>query len=383
MTSYGRFEDRIRRSLCEWDAAGLRRRLKAPSGIDLASNDYLGLATHPLLKERMAEAVLREGCGSTGSRLLRGERACFADVERRFANFKRAKSALYFGSGYAANLSVLSTFMERIDAVFSDEYNHASLIDGMRLSHARRIKFPHCDVDRVARLLREAPKGIQKFLVTESLFSMDGDFAPLVEYAGLCRETDTVLIVDEAHAVGVYGARGSGIVEEAGVDDAVFVTINTAGKALGVAGAFVAGPDWAIDYLIQRARPFIFSTAPPPPIAAALDAGITVVEQEPERRQRLMKHSRLLRALLLEAGINIGRSNSQIIPIVLGGNDRACKMAAELQQEGFDVRAIRPPSVPPGTARLRVSVNAGLDEPTLRRFAQSVIRCTPCSPAYS
>lgn len=383
MNFYTKLEQRVHRHVRELEAAGLRRRLRPPSGIDLSSNDYLGLATHPLLKHKMAQAVLSEGCGSTASRLLRGDRACFTDVERRFADFKKAEAALYFGSGYAANISVLSTFVERTDIVFSDEQNHASLIDGIRLSRAKRIKFPHCDVDRVAHLLREAPVAAQKFLVTESLFSMDGDFAPLAEYAELCRQTNTVLIVDEAHAVGIYGDRGSGFVEQTGTEDAVFVTVNTAGKALGVAGAFAAGPGWAVDYLIQRARPFIFSTAPPPPVAAAIDASLTVIQNEPERRQRLLKNSALLRMLLAETGIDSGPSSSQIIPIVLVENERACNVAAELQREGFDVRAIRPPSVPVGTARLRVSVNAELEQSTLRRFASAVgrifSRIGPCS----
>jgi 8-amino-7-oxononanoate synthase len=293
-------------------------------------------------------------------------------VERRFAEFKATESSLYFGSGYAANLGVLATFIERHDLVFSDEHNHASIIDGIRLSRAKRIKFPHCDAGQVASLLKQAPAGVQKFLVTESLFSMDGDFAPLAEYAGICAETDTVLIVDEAHAVGIYGDRGSGYVEKTGTEESVFLTVNTAGKALGVAGAFVAGPQWAIDFLIQRARPFIFSTAPPPPVAAALEASLAVIESEPERRRMLLERSALLGRLLAEAGFPIQNPVSQIFPIILGENDRACGAAAELQEAGFDVRALRPPTVPAGTARLRVTVNVGLDESTLRRFASTL-----------
>jgi 8-amino-7-oxononanoate synthase len=352
-----------------------------PSGIDLSSNDYLGLATHPYVKQKMAEAVLSEGCGSTGSRLLRGNRESFVHAEHRFAEFKGAEAALYFGSGYAANIGVLSTFIERHDLVFSDEHNHASIIDGIRLSRAKRTKFPHCDVDRAAHLLREAPGGAQKFLVTESLFSMDGDFAPLAAYADLCRETGTELIVDEAHAVGIYGKRGSGFVEQTGTEDGVFLTVNTAGKALGVSGAFVAGPEWAIDFLIQRARPFIFSTAPPPPVAAALEASLDVIRDEPGRRLQLMAKSDLLRRLLAGAGLDIPPSNSQIIPVVLGDNQRACHVAEELQREGFDVRALRPPTVPVGTARLRVTVNVGLEESTLRRFASALgkVCSTVCS----
>src|SRR5262245_51339096 len=297
MSFHEGLERRIQRHLQRFEKENLVRRLTVPKGIDLSSNDYLCLSNHPLLKREMADAVMNEGCGSTASRLLRGHRRCFADVERRFAEFKQTGSALYFGAGYLANLSVLSTFIERHDAVFSDEQNHASLIDGIRLSRAKRIKFPHCDVASVARLVRETPAGVQKFLITESLFSMDGDFAPLAEYAELCKETGTTLIIDEAHAVGIYGDRGSGVVEKTGIEEAVFATINTAGKALGVACAFVAAPEWAIDYLIQAARPLIFSTAPPPSVARALEAALTLIHQEPARRQQLMNKAAFLRAL--------------------------------------------------------------------------------------
>ena len=377
------FEERVRRRIRELEQDGLRRVLQVPSGIDLSSNDYLGLANHPRIKQRMAEAVLEEGCGSTASRLLRGERAILSRVERRFAAFKGNESALYFGSGYAANLSVLTTFLERHDTIFTDAHNHASIVDGIRLSRAKRIKFRHCNIDDLSRRMRSAPPESQRFLITESLFSMDGDFAPLADYSQLCRETGTVLIVDEAHAVGVYGSRGSGFIEQTGCTEGAFLSVDTAGKALGVCGAFVSGPAWAVDYLIQRARPFMFSTAPPPSIAAALDASISVIEEEPERRQRVRDLSAGLRATLTERGINIGRSESQIIPIILGDNERARVVAAELQSEGFDVRAIRPPAVSPGTARLRVSVNANLTETSLQRFANAVQRVTQCSTVSS
>jgi 8-amino-7-oxononanoate synthase len=379
--SHFSLEQRVRKAIHDLDADGLRRTLSTPSGIDLSSNDYLGLATHPLILQRMAVAALTEGCGSTGSRLLRGNRDTFTHVEQRFADYKGTDAALYFGSGYAANVGVLSTFIERHDFVLSDEHNHASIVDGIRLSRAKRIKFPHRDVNRVAHLLRTAPAGVQKFLVTESLFSMDGDFAPLAIYETLCRETDTALIVDEAHAVGIYGERGSGLTEDFIFRDRVLLTINTAGKALGVAGAFVAGPHWAIDYLVQRARPFIFSTAPPPPVAAALEASLDVLRDEPQRRRRLLENTWRLRGLLDDSGLNIPVSNSQIIPVILGDNQRAILAAEQLQREGFDVRALRPPTVPPGTARLRITVNANLDESTLIRFVLALkkVCSTVCS----
>ena len=366
-------EERVRRRLAEWEAGGLLRVLRPPAGLDFSSNDYLNLSTHPLIVDRLARAVRREGCGSTGSRLLRGDRAGFGAVERRFAEFKRAERALYFSSGYLANIGVMTTIAEREDVVFSDERNHASLIDAVRLSAATRVVFPHNDVGRLSDLLAGTPAAAgHRFVVVESLFSMDGDVAPLAEYAALCRSTGASLIVDEAHAVGIYGARGSGLVEASGVGDDVLLSINTAGKALGVGGAFVAGPAWAIDYLIQRARTFVFSTAPPPPLADALDASLSVIATEPERRERLASRVRLVRQQLNRAGLGVAAEGSQIVPVMIGDNDRAVAVARALQHDGFDVRAIRPPSVPPGTARLRVSVNAGLSDDEIERFSVSL-----------
>ncbi|MDW8256005.1 MAG: 8-amino-7-oxononanoate synthase [Acidobacteriota bacterium] len=374
MTHLEELRQRVLARLATWEAMGLKRSLHPPSGIDLSSNDYLGLAAHPRLVRRMVEAVQTYGCGATASRLLRGHRQIFTDVERRFAAFKGGEAALYFASGYAANLGVLTTFLESDDVVFSDERNHASLIDGMRLTRARRVIFPHRDVDALAHLLRSEQGPGQKFLVTESLFSMDGDRAPLQDYAALCRETGTALIVDEAHAVGIYGERGSGLIEEMGVDDAVFLSINTAGKALGVCGAFVVGPAWAIEYLIQRARSFVFSTAPPPALAAALDEALRLIAEEPGRRMRVRANALRFREQLMAKGIAIPLEDSPIIPVILGESARAVAVAAALQEEGFDVRAIRPPTVPAGTARLRISVNVGVDEAIAERFASALAR---------
>jgi len=364
-------EDRVRRRLAEWQTAGLLRVLRPPSGFDLSSNDYLNLSTHPLIVERFARAVTREGCGSTGSRLLRGDRATFAAVERRFAEFKGTERALYFSSGYLANIAVMTTLTESGDVVFSDEQNHASLIDGMRLSAASRVVFPHNDVGALERLMAETPAAGHRFVVVESLFSMDGDIAPLADYAALCRAAGASLVVDEAHAVGIYGTRGSGLIEAAAIDD-VLVSINTAGKALGVSGAFVAGAAWAVDYLVQRARPFVFSTAAPPAIADALDASLDVIGAEPDRRERLRDRVSRVRGQLAREGVRVAAQGSQIIPVTIGDNERAVAVADTLRADGFDVRAIRPPTVPAGTARLRISVNAGLTDATIDRFADSL-----------
>jgi 8-amino-7-oxononanoate synthase len=351
---------------------GLERTLRPPSGIDLSSNDYLGLSADPRLKRAMIDAIARDGVGSTGSRLLRGDRADFGDAERRFAAFKGTERALYFSSGYLANLAVMTTFAEDGDVIFSDSLNHASLIDGVRLSSADYVIFPHGDVAALEPLIAEHSAEKQAFIVTESRFSMDGDIAPLEGYIAVCRATGAALVVDEAHAVGVRGTRGSGLLEEAGIDPNSCLSINSAGKALGVSGAFVAGPEWAIEYLIQRARPFIFSTAPPPSVAAALIASLDIVEHEPDRRARLASRVTRLQSALSEQGLALPCGPSHIVPIVIGDNDRAVAAADALQAEGFDVRAIRPPSVPAGTARLRISLNALLDDETIDRFAAAL-----------
>lgn len=362
-------EARVRARLDALRRDGLLRSLRTPAGIDLSSNDYLNLAAHPLIVSRFADAAAREGCGSTGSRLLRGHRDAFAQVERRFASFKGTEASLYFATGYQANLAVMTTFAEAGDQVFSDAHNHASLIDGMRLARARTAIFAHNDPGDLRRALDDAPSSAIRFVVVESLFSMDGDEAPLREYAAICEAHGAELIVDEAHAVGVCGGRGRGLIEASQIDGQVFLSINTAGKALGVSGAFVAGPAWAIELLVQRARPFVFSTAPPPALADALDASLSLVDEEPDRRERVRQRAAYLAQRLAANGIDLARAPSHIIPIVIGGNDRAVAVASALQSDGFDVRAIRPPTVPAGTARLRVSINAGLSEADLNRFA--------------
>jgi 8-amino-7-oxononanoate synthase len=394
MASDNPLAHRVRQRLAALEADGLLRTLRPPAGVDLSSNDYLGLAKHPHVVGRFVEGIRREGAGSTGSRLLRGERDCFTAIERRFARFKGTERALYFSSGYLANLAVLTTLAEAGDLILSDERNHASLIDGARLSRARRVVFPHNDLRAVREELAGVRPGGVTLVVVESLFSMDGDMAPLAEYAALCRETGAVLVVDEAHAIGVYGPSGRGLLTESvmGSDPSaetapVSISINTAGKALGVAGSFVAGPAWAINYLVQRARPFVFSTAPPPAVADALEASLDIVENEPERGQHLQRLAAYLRQRLVAAGIDVPPGTSHIVPVMIGDNERAVSVARALQQGGFDVRAIRPPTVPPGTARLRVSVNTGLTEELLDRFVAAlaaVVKETAfCSAAFS
>jgi 8-amino-7-oxononanoate synthase len=408
MSAASRFERRLRARLAGLERAALGRTLHEPCGIDLSSNDYLNLAADPRVAAAFRDAVAREGVGSTGSRLLRGHRAVFERLESRFAAFKGTERALYFSSGYLANLAVLATLAEPGDTILSDACNHASLIDGMRLSRAQVMITPHND----AAALRGALAGAANqptlpaaaragrdpltFVVVESLYSMEGDFAPLTEYMAACEASGAVLVVDEAHAIGVYGPKGEGLIAAAGVDPNRCVSINTAGKALGTAGALVAGPAWAIEYLTQRARPFVFSTAAPPAIAAAIEASLTIVETEPWRRERVLASAAYLRAALRRAigsaetgsagtpvpAVIVPDGTSQIIPVIVGDNERAVSIAQALQADGFDVRAIRPPSVPPGTARLRISVNAGLSERTLDTLA-GLVSAALCSAACS
>ena len=357
-------KQRILSRLLALENSGLKRSLLEPTGLDLSSNDYLGFSRHPRVRKRFAEAVERLGAGSTGSRLLRGHRTEFQNIELRFAHFKGTESALFFGSGWAANLGILSAFPTADDLILSDERNHASLIDGMRLSKASRVIFPHCDATGLEQLLQSQPCSGQRFVVTESLFSMDGDIAPLKSYAELQQRYGFLLIVDEAHAVGLYGASGSGLIEELGCSDQVWLSMNSAGKALGSSGAFICGPTWAIDYLIQAARPFVFSTAPPPAVAEAIDEALDLLEEDPQLRLNV-----LALAVQLRVRLGLQPEKSLILPIHIGENNTAVEAATRLQRTGYDVRAIRPPTVPIGTARLRISIHAGLSAQQLEVFA--------------
>ena len=369
MTTPSTLESRVRTHLRTLNERGLLRTLRPPSGIDLSSNDYLALSRHPAVQASMVAAVHRDGCGSTGSRLLGGHRDAFDTVERSFATFKGTDRALYFSSGYLANLAVLTAFVEPGDVVLSDRLNHASLRDGIRLSLAKRVVFPHNDATALLRRIESTSRQGQVFVVTESLFSMDGDRAPLAVYADICRKTGALLIVDEAHATGIRGTHGSGLIEEYGIGKDVLVSINSAGKALGVAGAFVAGPAWAIEHLTQQARPFLFSTAPPPAVADAIQASLNIVADEPERRARLRHRAAFLRTRLGKEGIRTPGGDTPIIPILIGENHRAVAVADTLHADGFDVRAVRPPTVPTGTARLRISVHVDVSDIDLDRFA--------------
>lgn len=368
--------DELTADLAALEHQYLRRKLETPTGVDFSSNDYLGIAASGALLP--AVAVPSVPLTAPASRLLRGNTAEHEALERRLAVFKGMEAALLFASGYQANLGLLSTVIRPEDQVLSDRLNHASLIDGIRLSRASVHIFPHLDHVAVERILRDGTGTRRTFLVTESLFSMDGDIAPLDRYARLADRHGALLIVDDAHATGVFGdERGSGLVERFGIADRVLAVTSTFGKALGAFGACVTGPRALIDYLVNHARPFIFSTAPPPLLLRMVDRALDVVAAEPERRHRVLRLANRLSSRLRIAGLGDPVHDSPIVPVRLGSSERALAVAREVREAGFDVRAIRPPTVPADTARLRLSVHATHREAEIDGVAEAILRaCT-------
>jgi len=375
MSGRQQFEERFAETLAELRRAGLLRELRLPQGIDLVSNDYLGLATHPELTSAMQSALDELPAGSGGSRLLRGHHGVFEAVEEQLARFCGTDAALLFGSGYSANIGLLQAVIAPDDRIFSDERNHASLIDGIRLTKAATTIYAHQDLRALEGALQRRGPG-RAVVITESVFSMDGDETPLESVCEIAERHGAAVIVDEAHATGLYGNRGSGRVEELGLRDRVLATVHTGGKALGSGGAWVAGSRALRDVMVNRARSFIFSTAPLPVLAAGLNAGLEIIAREPERRSEVRRKAMLLRRALREGGMDTA-GRSPIVPILAGSNESALAMQATLMASGFDVRAIRPPSVAPGTARLRVTVRYPIADDDLLRFASEVTRLAP------
>ena len=371
-------EPRINRRMAA-DLEALRERnqfreLASPPGIQLSSNDYLGLSSHPGLKDAIARALEEDDrVSSTGSRLLSGNSERWEQLEQRFAEFVGTEAALYFPSGYAANMGLLSSILKDGDTVFSDSANHASLIDGIRLSRANRVIFPHSDLGYLEESLRRTRGQGEKIIVVESVFSMDGDRAALRELIALCERYGATLIVDEAHAIGVEGLGGRGLVHAIREGDHVLATVHTCGKALASMGAFVAGSRTLRDYLINHARTFIFTTALPPYCAAQIQEALSLSITADADRDHLCELSRHLRKRLKEAGFETPRSNSQIIPLILGSNDAAVRFAAAMNAAGFAVRAIRPPSVPAGTSRLRLSLHSKLSFADMDAFTEALV----------
>jgi len=349
---------------------GLHRRLRlieGPQGpsvtldgrpvLLLCSNNYLGLADRAEVREAAAEAALRWGAGAGASRLISGTMEPHRDLERRLATFKGYDSSLLFGSGYLANTGAIAALAGRGEVVFSDELNHASIVDGCRLSRAETFVYRHGDLEHLAWGLRQAG-GRAALVVTDGVFSMDGDVAPLLELLALAREHGARLMVDEAHATGAVGPGGRGSVSAAGLAGEVDVVVGTLGKALGSYGAYACADAETIELLVNTARPFIFSTAPPPAAAGAALAALAILEAEPELVDQLQANAATLRSALADEGLDVGRSATQVVPLEIGAAEATMALCEEALRRGVFAQGIRPPTVPEGSCRLRFTVMA-------------------------
>ena len=370
--------------LAELRAAGLERRLREVEGAQgarvvldgrevllLCSNDYLGLANHPAVREAAAEAALRWGTGAGASRLISGTMRVHGGLEEHLAAFKRTEAALLFGSGYLANTGTVAALARRGEVVYSDRLNHASIIDGCRLAAAETFVYEHADLDHLAWGLERA-EGRPALIVTDGVFSMDGDVAPLAGLAELSRRHGCRLMVDEAHGTGALGPGGRGAVAAAGLEDEVDVLVGTLGKALGGYGAYVCCSAELRELLINVARPFVFSTALPPPVVAAADAALAALEADPGMVERLARNATTIRGALAAEGLEVDPEGTQIVPILVGEAADATALCDSALARGVFAQAIRPPTVPAGTSRLRLTVMATHREEELRGAAGAI-----------
>jgi 8-amino-7-oxononanoate synthase len=371
----------IEARLSELKALGLHRRTRLVSGpqgphvvldgkpvLLLCSNNYLGLADHPRVREAAAEAAMRWGVGAGASRLVSGTMTVHRRLEERLAAFKGRQSALLFGSGFLANAGVIAALARPGDVVFSDELNHASLIDGCRLSRAEIFVYDHGDAEHLEWGLARA-QGRGALIATDAVFSMDGDVAPLDEIVELAQHHRVRVLVDEAHGTGALGPGGRGALAERGLEDQVDVIVGTLGKALGSYGAFAACDHEMAQYLTNAVRTFIFSTAPPPPAVAGALAALELLEERPQLVGRLQANAAALRDALADAGFHVGASRTQIVPLVVGEPDLAVRLCEAALTRGVFAQAIRPPTVPPMTSRLRLAVMASHRAEELRAAA--------------
>lgn len=350
--------DSHERALRALEGRGRLRTLAPRVGADFSSNDYLGLGQSDVMREALADALARGvPAGAGGSRLLRGNHPEHEALESEAARLFGTEAGLYFGGGFIANTAVLSTLPERNDLIVYDALIHASAREGMRLGKAEIREAAHNDADAVADAIASwrasGGKG-RAWIAVESLYSMDGDCAPLTDLATIADRYDAVLVIDEAHATGIYGPGGRGLGAALEGRPNV-ISLHTCGKALGVMGALVLGPKIMIDFLVNRARAFIYATAPSPLMAAGVRAALRIVEHEPQRRERLLDRIRAT-GVALERETGIATSGTQIQPVIVGTDSRATALAARMQEAGFDIRAVRPPTVPEGTSRLRISI---------------------------
>jgi glycine C-acetyltransferase len=328
------------------------------SVVNLSSNNYLGLTTHPKLRARALEAVERYGVGTGSVRTIAGTMDLHMELERKLADFKKVEAVVVFQSGFTANAGTVSAILSKEDVVISDELNHASIIDGCRLSRAAIKVFPHKDVDAARRIVKDLPATQRRLLITDGVFSMDGDLGPLPELCDLAEETGCIMMVDDAHASGVFGRNGRGTIDHFGVHGRVDVQVGTLSKAIGALGGYVAGNRHLIEFLYHRARPFLFSTSHPPAVAAACIAAVDVLLEEPEIMERLWDNTRFFKAGLERHGFNTGISESPITPVIAGDSSKANALSDRLFQEGVFAQAIGFPTVARDKARVRTIVTA-------------------------
>lgn len=341
-----------------------------------ASNNYLGLANHPRLKKASQEAIERYGVGAGASRLISGTMELHTRLEERIARFKGRESAILFSSGYLANLGVITSLVGREDVVIVDRLNHASIIDAARLSFAKLLVYPHRDMSRLERILERCQAYKRRLIVTDSIFSMDGDLAPLPEIVSLAKKYQAFVMIDEAHATGVFGRKGRGAEEHFGLEGEIDIVMGTLSKAIGSLGGFVTGSQRLIEYLRNKARSFIYTTALPPGVCAASMAGLDLIENEPLLRERLWQNVRYIRDGLLRMGFDLMGSETQIIPILIGGVGKTMEISEYLFSQGIFIPGIRPPTVPEDRCRLRMSLMATHTREDLDRLLEvfSVIK---------
>jgi 8-amino-7-oxononanoate synthase len=376
----------ITERLAELERLGLSRRLRMISGpqgptvlldgkpvLLLCSNNYLGLADHPKVREAAADAAMRWGVGAGASRLVSGSMTIHRRLEERLASFEGTEAALLFGSGYLANLGVIGALAGTGDVIFSDELNHASIVDGCRLSKAEVVVYRHRDIEHLDwSLRRSGERHAGRLIVTDSVFSMDGDIAPLAHIAELAQIYGARVVVDEAHATGNVGPDGRGAVAAAGLEGEIDVVIGTLGKALGSYGAYACASTETIQYLVNTARPLIFSTAPGPPAVAGALAALELILERPHRVERLRSNARTLRRALAAEGFPVIENEMQIVPLIVGGERDALRLCGEAIERGIFAQAIRPPTVPAGTSRLRLTAMASHTPGELRQAAQTL-----------
>jgi len=348
--------------------------LDGRSCVNFGSNDYLGLAGDSRLVDAVRRAMVEDGFGAGASPLICGRAARHDALESALARFEGTESAIVFSSGYAANSGTIAALVGPGDAVYTDEKNHASIWDGCRLSRADVRVYRHADADHLAGLLAKAHRHRRRLIVTDTVFSMDGDLAPLTQLAEIADRYGAMLMVDEAHATGVFGELGRGLCEVCDVEDRVPIRVGTLSKALGGTGGFTAGGRLLTSWLFQRARPYVFSTAFPAALAAAALTALEIVRAESAGRRKLLERAELLRNALRGQGWNVGRSQSQIIPIIVGEARKAVDLSAALWDAGFFVPAIRPPTVPEGEACLRLSLTTSHDESRIAQLLKTLER---------